>query len=136
MTPVVISSADKLSLTFFMAGIVHALVILGVGFDVDKPSSIGKRLEIVLVKSAENERPDKADFLAQENQLGSGEAEEKGVNQQQSTPRPSPKDPVISEAIKRNTRKHTQTTNKNTKSKTAGTKSIAASRSKGRYRRW
>ena len=100
MTKAAISSADKLSLTFFVAGIVHALVILGVGFDVDKPTSVGKMLEIVLVKSVENERPDKADYLAQENQLGSGEAEEKGVNQQQSTPQPSPKDPVISEAKK------------------------------------
>ena len=68
MATAVISSADKLSLTIFLAGIVHALVILGVSFDIDKPLSVGKMLEIVLVKSVENERPDKADFLAQENQ--------------------------------------------------------------------
>lgn len=76
-SPAAITSADKLGLTLFMAGIVHALVILGVGFDVDVPRSVGKMLEIVLVKTPDTERPDKADFLAQENQVGSGEAEKK-----------------------------------------------------------
>ena len=75
MAAVIISSADKLGLTFFMAGIVHALLILGVSFDVDRLSAKGKPLEIALVKTAQNERPDKADFLAQEDQVGSGEAE-------------------------------------------------------------
>jgi protein TonB len=83
-----ITSADKLSLTLFMAGIVHALIILGVSFDVDTPRSMNKLLEIVLVKTPSKERPVKADFLAQEDQMGSGEAEKKAINQQQATPQP------------------------------------------------
>jgi len=84
-----VSSADKLGLTFFMAGIVHALFILGVSFDIDKPRSIAKSLEIVLVKTSDTERPEKADFLAQENQVGSGEAEEKAVNKRRASRQPA-----------------------------------------------
>jgi len=83
-----ISSADKLGLTLFMAGIVHALVILGVSFDVDISRSVSKALEVVLVTTPDKERPDEADFLAQEDQVGSGEAEEKAINQQQATLQP------------------------------------------------
>jgi len=72
-----------------MAGIVHALLILGVSFDVDIPRSISKTLEVVLVKTPDKDRPDKADFLAQEDQVGSGEAEEKAINQQKATPQPA-----------------------------------------------
>ncbi|ORU92736.1 MAG: energy transducer TonB [Cycloclasticus sp. symbiont of Bathymodiolus heckerae] len=74
-----------------MAGIVHALVILGISFDVDISHSVSKALEIVLVQMPDNDRPDKADFLAQENQMGSGEAEEKAISQQQATPQPMKK---------------------------------------------
>jgi len=72
-----------------MAGVVHALLILGISFDVDIPRSISKTLEVVLVKTPDNDRPDEADFLAQENQMGSGEAEEKAINQQKATPQPA-----------------------------------------------
>ncbi|HIF18329.1 MAG TPA: TonB family protein [Cycloclasticus sp.] len=82
-----------------MAGIVHALVILGVSFDVDIPRSMNKVLEIVLVTKPDKERPDKADFLAQEDQVGSGEAEEKAINQQQAAPQPMKK-AVLTESNK------------------------------------
>ncbi|KXJ55388.1 MAG: energy transducer TonB [Neptuniibacter sp. Phe_28] len=82
-----------------MAGIVHALLILGISFDVDVPRSISKTLEVVLVKTPDKDRPDKADFLAQEDQVGSGEAEEKAINQQRATPQPMKKS-VLTESNK------------------------------------
>lgn len=100
MTSATITSGDKLGLTFFMAGVVHALVILGVSFDVDVPKTVGKMLEIVLVKTPDTERPDKADFLAQENQVGSGEAEEKAINQQQASPLEQAAEKVMSDDAK------------------------------------
>lgn len=99
MASAAISSADKLGLTLFMAGIVHALVILGISFDVDISHSVSKALEVVLVTTPDKERPDKADFLAQEDQLGSGEAEEKAINQQQAALQP--KKAAVSEQDKR-----------------------------------
>jgi len=88
------TSADKLSLTLFMAGIIHALIILGVTFEIDVQKSMNKVLEIVLVKTPDKDRPDKADFLAQENKVGSGEGKEKAINQQQATLNPSLKSEV------------------------------------------
>lgn len=61
MTSSTISTGDRLGLTLFMAGIVHALIILGVSFDIDMSRSVSKALEIVLVKTADKERPDEAD---------------------------------------------------------------------------
>jgi len=80
-----VSTGDKLGLTFFMAGIVHALFILGISFEVDKPRSMAKTLEIVLVQTPDTTRPEKADFLAQDNQVGSGEAEKKAVNKRRAS---------------------------------------------------
>lgn len=90
-----ITAADRLGLTLFMAGAVHALIILGVSFEIDTPViQSGKMLEIVLVKTPDKVRPDKADFLAQEDQLGSGIAEEKAINQQQTSKKPTRKPPA------------------------------------------
>jgi len=83
------SPTDKLGLTFFMAGIVHALLILGISFDVDMPRSMAKKLEIILVQAPDTKRPDKADFLAQDNQVGSGEAEKKAPNKRRASKQPS-----------------------------------------------
>ncbi len=72
-----VSSSDRLISTLFLAGIVHALIILGITFDVPKPSEASKSLEIVLVQRSSDREPEKADFLAQANSLGSGESLEK-----------------------------------------------------------
>jgi protein TonB len=92
-----VTSADKLGLTLFAAGVVHAIVILGVGFGVEPQQRVGTTLEIALVKAPDKERPDEADYLAQADQVGSGEAEEKALNQRQASRNPSKKDPVVSE---------------------------------------
>lgn len=82
-----------------MVGIMHALIILGVTFDVDDGRSMNKVLKIVLVTTPDKNRPDKADFLAQENKMGSGKGEKKAINQQQTARRPSLKS-ALSESQK------------------------------------
>lgn len=72
-----VSSSDRLVSTLFLAGIVHALVILGITFDIPKASEASKSLEIVLVRKSSDREPEKADFLAQTSSLGSGESLEK-----------------------------------------------------------
>ena len=100
MVSATVSAADKLGLTIFMAGVVHALVILGVSFEADLRPAVGKILEVVLVQTPDKERPDKADFLAQENQVGSGEAEEKALNQQQANNQPQAEEKVVADDSK------------------------------------
>lgn len=74
-----ISHTDRLSLTIFVALAFHALLILGVSFNLmdNVPSETLTTMEITLVHNQSQEEPDKADYLAQANQLGGGDTEEK-----------------------------------------------------------
>jgi len=74
------SSADRLGLMLFLAAGLHALIILGVSFDVEElfdPDHQRAPLEITLVHSQSDEAPDEADYLAQANQKGGGNVKEK-----------------------------------------------------------
>lgn len=64
--------ADRLGFTLFLAALVHLALILGVGFSVSKPNEISHTLEITLAPFKSDVAPKKADFLAQDNQQGSG----------------------------------------------------------------
>ena len=72
-----ISPADRLSFTTFLAIMVHAALILGVTFTyvTNKPAT--HTMEVTLAQHRSDNRPDKADFLAQFNQTGSGTLEKK-----------------------------------------------------------
>lgn len=67
--------ADRLGFTLFLAAALHVALILGVGFTLESPPEISKTLEITLSTFKSEKAPDKADFLAQDNQQGSGTLE-------------------------------------------------------------
>ncbi|WP_220802050.1 energy transducer TonB [Pseudomonas sp. NCCP-436] len=67
--------ADRLGFTLFLAAAVHVALILGVGFTLEPPPEISKTLEITLSTFNSEKTPEKADFLAQDNQQGSGSLE-------------------------------------------------------------
>ncbi|QSA99108.1 energy transducer TonB [Methylococcus sp. EFPC2] len=69
------------------AAILHAVLILGVGFDLPKPEKIRKSLEIALVHTPSPVAPEKADYLAPEHQFGSGEAEHKAIPKAEPVPK-------------------------------------------------
>ena len=50
----------------------HVALIFGLGFTLAKPSEVSKSLEITLSTFKSEEAPKQADFLAQDNQQGSG----------------------------------------------------------------
>lgn len=74
-----ISAVDRLGLTLFVAISLHAVVILGVGFTLDKAKKLppaDRTLEITVVHNrAAKKEPEKADFLAQHSQEGGGTKE-------------------------------------------------------------
>ena len=77
--PIPVSSGDRFSLTVFFALAMHAIIILGVSFnlvDESDPDSLST-MEITLVHNRAEEEPEDADYLAQANQLGGGNVEEK-----------------------------------------------------------
>ena len=75
-----VTTGDRLSLTVFFAIILHSLIILGISFSQeDRPQSPDKLpgLEVTLVQSRTDKEIEDADFLAQANQEGGGDTEEK-----------------------------------------------------------
>lgn len=69
--------ADRLGFTLFLAAALHLALILGLGFTLSEPKQISKTLEITLSTFKSEEKPKDADFLAQDNQQGSGTLEHK-----------------------------------------------------------
>lgn len=70
-----VSDIDRFSFTLFMALAVHAVVVLGITFAPEPPRSSAQTMEITL-SQFDDEDPEKADFLAQTSQKGSGTQEE------------------------------------------------------------
>ncbi len=72
-------SRDRFSMMFFIALVFHSLIILGVSFDLEDEKDPGTitNMEITLVHNKSDEAPDDADYLAQANQLGGGNTEDK-----------------------------------------------------------
>ena len=71
-----VTSADRLTFTGFLAVLLHAALILGISFTTTNQSQTAQTLEVTLASYKSDEAPDKADFLAQENQQGSGTLDE------------------------------------------------------------
>ena len=79
-------TTDRLALTLFIATAVHALIILGVGFEAfeqDPPESDAPTLDITVVNPNRTKPPEDYDYLADTSQDGAGNTEEKVQPQQQ-----------------------------------------------------
>ena len=74
-----VTANDRFSFTLFLAAVLHAILILGVGFTLPPPKSSAESLEITIAHNKSEIVPDDADFLAQINQQGSGTLEEKAI---------------------------------------------------------
>lgn len=74
-----IGASDRLGFTLFLALTVHAIVVLGVGFTTSKKpkSDALPSLEIILANSRSLDKVENPDFLAQVDQAGGGNADEK-----------------------------------------------------------
>jgi protein TonB len=66
------SSADRLGVTLLFSVVAHAVLALGLTFEFEKPAPRLPTLDVTLVQSANSEKPDKADFIAQANNSGGG----------------------------------------------------------------
>lgn len=70
-----IRPADRLGFTLFVALLLHVAILLGVGFAVEELPAQSRGLEVTLASFASEHAPDKADYIAQANQQGSGTLE-------------------------------------------------------------
>lgn len=96
MSDAATETGDRLSMTLLFATVIHAVLIFGVGFtDEDGPGSALPALDVILVQSATQEVPEKADFLANAAQTGGGTSEEaKRPTQMFTSPVPKPDDGI------------------------------------------
>ena len=69
-------TGERFGFTLFVSICLHVVLILGIGFTVFDQISSRNSMEITLAQYRSDEAPDEADFLAQENQQGSGSQEE------------------------------------------------------------
>ena len=70
---------ERFVFTVFLSTCVHAMVILGAGFTYFGEPTTAPTMEITLAQYSSDVAPDDADFLAQENQTGSGTLDEKAA---------------------------------------------------------
>ena len=79
-------TVDRLALTLFIATAVHALIILGVGFEAFDQDPLDKTtptLDVTVVNPTKSLPPEDYDYLAESSQEGAGNTEEKVRPQQQ-----------------------------------------------------
>ncbi len=74
-----IAPRDRLGFTLFLAAVLHALIILGITFDLPSPSELSRTLEITLASQPSETTPEDADYLAQFDQQGSGTLDDKAA---------------------------------------------------------
>ena len=78
INPATVTQSDRMSLTLFFAIAIHAILILGISFDLmDNNDDVITTMEITLVSQRSTEAPEEADYLAQENQIGGGTQQNK-----------------------------------------------------------
>ncbi|MEQ3633126.1 MAG: energy transducer TonB [Thalassolituus sp.] len=72
-----VSSNDRLMFALFIALMLHAMIVLGISFQAEDPPAFSSTLDVTLAGYRSKDKPENADFLAQENQEGSGTLDDK-----------------------------------------------------------
>jgi len=63
----------RLRITLIISLVIHALIVLGVGFSVSSNAPLVPTLEVIFSQTSTELTPEQADFLAQANQIGGGD---------------------------------------------------------------
>ncbi|AJQ93471.1 energy transducer TonB [Gynuella sunshinyii] len=71
-----VGAGDRLTFTIFLAAAVHAMLVFGISFNLGSSTKPDPSLDVTLVYHTSDVEPEKADFLAQSNQQGSGTEDE------------------------------------------------------------
>src|SRR5699024_10131840 len=72
-------SADRLGFTLLLAALAHLVIIFGVSFTTTQLPDQSKGLDVTLATFESEQEPEKADFIAQASQQGSGTLEDAEV---------------------------------------------------------
>ncbi len=69
-------STERFGFTIFVSACVHVMLIAGIGFSFSSQNPRNPAIEITLAQYQSEQAPEDADFIAQANQLGSGNLDE------------------------------------------------------------
>lgn len=72
-----INDSDRMGFTLFLALMLHGVIVLGVTFAPEDPTPASKTLDVTLAQQAAEKPPEEADFMADADQTGSGELQER-----------------------------------------------------------
>lgn len=78
--------SDRLLTALFIATLIHAFILLGVGFSAPQPTKLNKSIEITLSHAPVKKPPKQAKYLAQDNQIGAGQETSKPEPLKQALP--------------------------------------------------
>ena len=76
VNPIQVTASDRLGFSIFFAAILHAIIILGIGFGYtfNRDANQASILEITMVLTKTHQAPEETKHIASENQLASGSA--------------------------------------------------------------
>lgn len=78
INPVQVTASDRLGFSLFVAAILHAIIILGLGFGLPfaRDFNSSSMLEVTMVLTKTHQEPTNAEHIASENQLASGSTDQ------------------------------------------------------------
>jgi protein TonB len=87
--PSPLSNNDSFLIALFIAAVIHVGIGLGINFTAPQPETVSRAIDITLINMPSQKAPEKAQALAQENQIASGEQSRKPDPPVQQQPSPS-----------------------------------------------
>jgi len=94
-----VTAKDRLTGTFILSAIGYGVIVLGVGFTLNKAAPVTPTLDVILSPTASSQKPEQADFLSQANNQGGGnsdKAERPRDNQLSQLPQVNPGEAPVS----------------------------------------
>ena len=88
-----IGPPERLRVAVLFSLLLHAVIVLGVGFSYEEPAASLPSLDVILVQAKTVEAPKEADFLANASQRGGGEHDKASRPREPTTsnvPKPTP----------------------------------------------
>jgi protein TonB len=87
--PSPLSNNDSFLIALFIAAVIHVVIGLGINFTAPQPETVSRAIDITLINMPSQKAPEKAQALAQENQIAAGEQNSKPEPIVQQQPSPS-----------------------------------------------
>ncbi|MBY4598858.1 energy transducer TonB [bacterium BD-1] len=95
-----IGPGDRLGATLALSAVLFGVLILGVGFALDRAAPVAPTLDVILTETRSEAPPEDADFIAQANNRGGGESDRpERPREEQLAPVPKPEPGVAPEPM-------------------------------------